>query len=56
MGTPCKEKGQAETLILHRMGLLQELGSNACVAAFKTTNSLANLNALVAQRIDKVDC
>jgi len=45
------EEGLEETLTLHRLGLFKELGRS-----FKTTNCLENLNALVAQRTDKVDC
>jgi transposase-like protein len=45
------DEGLEETLTLHRLGLFKELGRS-----FKTTNCLENLNALVAQRTDKVDC
>jgi len=45
------EEGFEETLTVHRLGLFQELGRS-----FKTTNCLENLNSLVAQRTDKVDC
>ena len=45
------DEGLAETLTIHRLGLFQELGRS-----FKTTNCIENLNALVAQRTDKVDC
>jgi transposase-like protein len=44
-------EGLAETLTLHRLGLFQELGRS-----FKTTNCIENLNALIGQRTDKVDC
>jgi len=33
------------------LGLFQELGRS-----FKTTNCIENLNALIGQRTDKVDC
>ena len=45
------DEGLEETLTLHRLGLFKELGRS-----FKTTNCLENLNSLVAQRTDKVDC
>jgi transposase-like protein len=45
------DEGLAETLTLHRLGLFPELGRS-----FKTTNCIENLNSLVAQRTDKVDC
>jgi len=45
------EEGLEDTLTLHRLGLFQELGES-----FKTTNCLENLNSLVGQRTDKVDC
>jgi transposase-like protein len=45
------DEGLAETLTIHRLGLFPELGRS-----FKTTNCIENLNALVAQRTDKVDC
>jgi transposase-like protein len=45
------DEGLEETLTLHRLGLIQELGRS-----FKTTNCLENLNSLVGQRTDKVDC
>ncbi|HLE36546.1 MAG TPA: transposase [Candidatus Acidoferrales bacterium] len=45
------DEGLEETLTLHRLGLFKELGRS-----FKTTNCLENLNGLVAQRTDKVDC
>ncbi|HEX9833150.1 MAG TPA: transposase [Mycobacterium sp.] len=45
------DEGFDETLTLHRLGLFEELGRS-----FKTTNCIENLNALVAQRTDKVDC
>ena len=45
------DEGLEETLTMHRLGLFKELGRS-----FKTTNCLENLNALVAQRTDKVDC
>jgi transposase-like protein len=40
-----------ETLTLHRLRLFKELGRS-----FKTTNCFENLNVLVGQRTDKVDC
>jgi transposase-like protein len=45
------DEGLEETLTLHRLGVFQELGRS-----FKTTNCLENLNALLGQRTDKVDC
>jgi transposase-like protein len=45
------DEGLEETLTLHRLGLIKELGRS-----FKTTNCLENLNSLVGQRTDKVDC
>ena len=45
------EEGLEDTLTLHRLGLFTELGES-----FKTTNCLENLNSLVGQRTDKVDC
>jgi len=45
------DEGLEETLTLHRLGLFRELGRS-----FKTTNGIENLNALVGQRTDKVDC
>ena len=45
------DEGLEETLTLHRLGIFKEFGRS-----FKTTNCLENLNALVAQRTDKVDC
>ena len=45
------DEGLEETLTLHRLGLFKELGRS-----FKTTNCLENLNGLVAQRTNKVDC
>jgi len=44
------DEGFDETLTLHRLGLFKDLGRS-----FKTTNCIENLNALVAQRTDKVD-
>jgi transposase-like protein len=44
-------EGFEETLTLHRLGLFAELGRS-----FKTTNCIENLNALVGQYTDKVDC
>jgi transposase-like protein len=44
------DEGLEETLTLHRLGLIKELGRS-----FKTTNCLENLNSLVGQRTDKVD-
>jgi transposase-like protein len=45
------DEGFEEMLTLHRLGLFQELGRS-----FKTTNCIENLNALIGQRTDKVDC
>jgi len=45
------DEGLEETLTLHRLGLFRELGRS-----FKTTNCIENLNALIGQRTDKVDC
>jgi transposase-like protein len=45
------DEGFEETLTLHRLGLFKLLGRS-----FKTTNCIENLNALVGQRTDKVDC
>ena len=45
------DEGLEETLTLHRLGLFKELGRS-----FKTTNCIENLNALIWQRTDKVDC
>ena len=45
------DEGFEETLTVHRLGLFEELGRS-----FKTTNCIENLNSLVAQRTDKVDC
>ena len=45
------DEGLEETLTLHRLGLFQELGRS-----FKTTNCIENLNALIGQRTDKIDC
>jgi len=45
------DEGLEETLTLHRLGLFHELGRS-----FKTTNCIENLNALIGQRTDKVDC
>lgn len=45
------DEGLEDTLTLHRLGLFAELGES-----FKTTNCIENLNALVGQRTDKVDC
>ena len=45
------DEGLEETLTLHRLGLFKELGRS-----FKTTNCIENVNALVGQRTDKVDC
>ena len=44
------DEGLEETLTLHRLGLIKELGRS-----FKTTNCIENLNALIGQRTDKVD-
>ena len=45
------DEGLEETLTLHRLGLIKELGRS-----FKTTNCLENVNSLIGQRTDKVDC
>ena len=45
------DEGFEETLTLHRLGVFEELGQS-----FKTTNCIENLNALVGQRTDKIDC
>lgn len=45
------DEGFEETLTLHRLGVFEELGPS-----FKTTNCIENLNALVGQRTDKIDC
>ena len=45
------DEGWEETLTLHRLGLFKELGRS-----FKTTNCIENVNALIGQRTDKVDC
>lgn len=45
------DEGFEETLTLHRLGLFEELG-----ASFKTTNCIENLNSLVGQRTNKIDC
>ena len=45
------DEGFEETLTLHRLGLFEELGQS-----FKTTNCIENLNSLVGQRTDKIDC
>jgi transposase-like protein len=45
------DEGFEETLTLHRLGLFEELGPS-----FKTTNCIENLNSLVGQRTDKIDC
>ena len=45
------DEGLEETLTLQRLGLFKELGRS-----FKTTNCIENLNALIGQRTDKVDC
>ena len=44
------DEGLEETLTLHRLGLVRELGRS-----FKTTNCIENLQSLVAERTDKVD-
>lgn len=44
------DEGLDETLTLHRLGLFPQLG-----VSLKTTNCLESLNALLAQRTDKVD-
>lgn len=45
------DEGFEETLTLHRLGLFVELGTS-----FKTTNCIENLNSLVGQRTNKIDC
>jgi transposase-like protein len=45
------DEGLEETLTLHRLGLFKELSRS-----FKTTNCIENVNALIGQRTDKVDC
>ena len=45
------DEGFEDTLTLHRLGLFEELGQS-----FKTTNCIENLNSLVGQRTDKIDC
>lgn len=45
------DEGLEETLTLHRLGLTKVLGRS-----FRTTNCIENVNALVGQRTDKVDC
>jgi transposase-like protein len=45
------DEGFEETLTLHRLGVFEELGQS-----FKTTNCIENLNSLVGQRTDKIDC
>jgi putative transposase len=45
------EEGLEETLTLHRLGLVKELGQS-----FKTTNCIENLQSLVEGRTGKVDC
>ena len=45
------DEGLEETLTLHRLGVFEKLGRS-----FKTTNGIENLNSLVGQRTDKVDC
>jgi putative transposase len=45
------DEGLEETLTLHRLGLVKELGRS-----FKTTNCIENLQSLVEQRTGKVDC
>ena len=44
------DEGLEETLTLHRLGLVAELGRS-----FTTTNCLESINALVEQRTAKVD-
>jgi transposase-like protein len=44
------DEGLEETLTLHRLGLVRELGRS-----FKTTNCIENLQSLVEQRTGKVD-
>ena len=44
------DEGFEETLTLHRLGLFPRLG-----VSLKTTNCLESLNALLGQRMDKVD-
>jgi transposase-like protein len=45
------DEGFEETLTLHRLGVFEELGPS-----FKTTNCIENLNSLVGQRTNKIDC
>lgn len=45
------DEGLGENLTLHRLRLFKELGRS-----FKTTNCIENLNALIGQRTDEVDC
>jgi transposase-like protein len=45
------DEGFEETLTLHRLGVFAELGTS-----FKTTNCIENLNSLVGQRTNKIDC
>ena len=40
------DEGFEETLTLHRLGLLKELGRS-----FKTTNCIENLNSLIGNRL-----
>lgn len=44
------EEGLEETLTLHRLGLMEELGRS-----FKTTNCIESVMALIGQKTDKVD-
>ena len=44
------DEGLEETLTLHRLGLAKQSGHS-----FRTTNCIENVNALLAQRTDKVD-
>ena len=44
------DEGLEETLTLHRLGLVAQLG-----ISLKTTNCLESLNSLVEQRVAKVD-
>lgn len=45
------DEGFEETLTVHRLGLFEELRQS-----FTTTNCIENLNALIGQRTDKIDC
>ena len=45
------DEGFEETLTVHRLGLFEELRQS-----FTTTNCIENLNSLIGQRTDKIDC